>query len=508
MPPPKKFDAIARAGPHKFVPPTLAKILPRPRILEIFEQNQDKKLILIIGQAAQGKTTTAATWYLHDGQRPSVWVNLSPEDSDPANFFYLLVNALAARLKEKDNPSLHTLPSQRLGPRESRYQYREWTTALFKTFDRPFHLFLDGLDRLDPKADSFGFLQVLLEEMPPTVLLILTSRAYPPAPFEFQNLKMGRQALLLQNEDLAFTPQEIKHYFHLYQGLSLDGGQVKRIYQATEGWIGGLILLAQCLKRLPESSIPDYLSQQLPDRFQREIFQFFGREAFSALPAAEQKVLLRSSILNSLDPGILQELFPDQDAPDLLKRLAGNNLFIKGFPDPHRGVIFRFHQMFNDFLSTLLRTKISGEEWGQLHTQVGAYYEKEGDYEKAINHYLKARAFPEASSLIKRTGLTLIKNARLADLTRWLQGLPQPLIQADPWLLLFRALANRFLALDENIRTLQEAVLLFKNQECQSGLLLATAFLIEAEFTWGRYRPGLIEEAKELLTRTGGESYD
>ena len=245
MPPSKKFAAVDRVSPHKITPPNLAKIVHRPRILKFFEQNTDKKLILIIGQAAQGKSTTAATWYFHNSQRPSVWINLGPEDSDPVNFFYLLVSAVAAQLKEADISQLHSLPSQRLGPRESRYHYREWATALFKRFGRPFHLFLDGLDRLDPKADSFGFLQALVEEMPSAIQLVLTSRAYPPLPFEFQNLKMGRQALLLQNEDLAFQPQEIKQYFRARLGLSLDGEQVKRVHQATEGWIGGIILLAE-----------------------------------------------------------------------------------------------------------------------------------------------------------------------------------------------------------------------------------------------------------------------
>jgi LuxR family transcriptional regulator, maltose regulon positive regulatory protein len=507
MPPTYKAADFPPVSPSKLSPPALPKILARPRLQTLFEQNEDKKLVLIIGQAAQGKTTAAA-WYFQNTMKPSVWINLDPGDSDPVNFFYLLVNAVAAQLKEEDTKQLLSLPSQRLGPRECRYHYREWAAALFNTFNRPFHLFLDGLDRLDPRADSFGFLQALVEEMPPGIRLVLTSRGYPPLPFEFQKLKMGRQALVLENEDLAFRPQEIKQYFYSLQGLSLDGEQVKRIHTATEGWVGGIILLAQCLERMPKSSVKEYLAQHLPDRFQREAFQFFSREVFSALPPAEQQVLLRSSLLNQMDPGILKEFFPEEERSDLLKRLARSNLFVRGFPDPQQGMVFSYHQMFRDFLGTLLKTKISEEEWRQLHTKAGTYYENQGDLEKAIHHYLEARAFPEASSLIKQIGLALIQNARQADLTHWLRELPQPLIQADPWLLLFGALPNRFfIALDENLRTLQEAVALFKNQGCQSGLLLGMAFLIEAELVWGKNRPELVREAEELLTLDENESY-
>ena len=100
----------------------------------------------------------------------------------------------------------------------------------------------------------------------------------------------------------------------------------------------------------------------------------------------------------------------------------------------------------------------------------------------------------------------MIQKARLTDLYHWLQDLPQPLIQEDPWLLLFKAQANRFIALDENIRILKEALVLFKYQKDRSGLLLGMGLLIEAEFVWGKHRPELIREAEELLNLPDHES--
>ena len=46
----------------KITPPRLPQVLERPRLIERLEQNQDKKLILILGQAAQGKSTLQAPW--------------------------------------------------------------------------------------------------------------------------------------------------------------------------------------------------------------------------------------------------------------------------------------------------------------------------------------------------------------------------------------------------------------------------------------------------------------
>jgi LuxR family transcriptional regulator, maltose regulon positive regulatory protein len=503
----KKALNVPAPSFSKISPPSLPKILLRPRLQAIFEQNKDKKLILIIGQAAQGKSTVAATWYFLNAQRPSIWINLGPEDSDPASLFYLLVSAIAAQLKIKDTKQLHSLPSQRLGPRESRYNFREWASALFKTFDRPFQLFLDGLDRLDPQDDSFQFLQALVEGLPPLVRLVITARAYPPLTFEFQSLKLGRQALLLQNEDLAFSPPEINRLFQELHGLSLSGEQIERIHKATEGWIGGIILLAQCLEGLPESSLNEYLTHRLPDRFQREVFQFFGKEAFSALTPSQQNFLLRSSLLDRLESGILRELFPDEDALELLKPLAGRNLFVTGFPDPHQGMVFRLHRLFKAFLRTLLQSKSSEDEIRQLHRRAGDYYRKEGDEEEALRQYLEARAYPEAAERIKQIGLTLIKQTRLKDLGNWLNALPKPFIQEDPWLLLFQGLINGFTFPQEDVVTLQGIVVRFMKQGDCSGLLLSLAHLIEVEITRGIYRPGLIRWAERLLKSSAEDAY-
>jgi LuxR family transcriptional regulator, maltose regulon positive regulatory protein len=506
MPPTNKAADFPPVSSSKLSPPALPRILARSRLQKLFEQNEDKKLVLIIGQAGQGKTTAAAS-YFQNAQRPSVWINLGPEDSDPVNLFHLLVSAVAAQVKEEDIDTLHSLPSQRLGPRESRYHYREWAAALFQSFDRPFQLFLDGLDRLDPKADSFGFLQALVEALPPLVRLVLTARAYPPLSFEFQTLKMGRQALLLQNEDLAFSPSEIKQFFQELHGLSLVREQVERIHEATEGWIGGIILLAQCLERLPESSVMEYLTHRLPDRFQREAFQFFGKEAFSTLTPSQQNLLLRSSLLDRLESGILKEFFPDEDALEMLKRLARGNLFVAGFPDPEQGMVFHLHQMFKEFLRTLLQSNSSEDEIRKLHRRAGDYYKKKGDEEEALRQYLEARSYPEAVKLIKQIGLTLIKQTRQTDLSNWLNALPKPFIQEDPWLLLFQSLTKRFIFPQENVGVLRKVVVRFKKQGDWSGLLLGLALLIELEITRGQYRPGLIRWGERLLKSFAEEAY-
>ena len=219
MPAPLKARDLPPISPARISPPILSRVFLRPRLQRLFEQNEDKKLVLIIGQAAQGKTTAAA-WYFQNTPRPSVWINLDPGDSDPVNLFYLLVQAIKARLPETDLTHLFSLPSGSMGPRDALSRYRGWASPLLETLKQPLQIFLDGLDRLSAKAEAFRLLQILIEEESSPLRFILLSRSYPSLSLEFQNLKMGRQALILENEDLAFSSQEIKQFFKEIHGLS------------------------------------------------------------------------------------------------------------------------------------------------------------------------------------------------------------------------------------------------------------------------------------------------
>ena len=85
----------------KIAPPYLPNILHRPRLLDLLEKNRDKKLILILGQAAQGKTTLVAS-YVKTLKIPSAWITLDKEDSNPFNLFHLIVQSLQHSLKDID----------------------------------------------------------------------------------------------------------------------------------------------------------------------------------------------------------------------------------------------------------------------------------------------------------------------------------------------------------------------------------------------------------------------
>jgi LuxR family maltose regulon positive regulatory protein len=493
----------------KITPPYLPQILYRPRLLDLLSRNKDKKLILIIGQAAQGKSTLAAS-YVRAPKIPSPWMNLEKEDSDPVNLYHLMVQSLQHALKDINFSHLLSYPPEIMGPREEIPLYREWAQSIFKEVSLPIQIVMDGLDQLSTTAPVFKFLQVLLEDSPPNIHLILLSREIPPPVLEFQHLKIRQQALVLTNEDLAFTQDEIEEFFKKVRGISFDTDQVKKIHSATEGWIGALILFAEFLGRFQESAREKFISEDFPDHFKKEIFQYFGKEIFSSLSEQVQEFLIKSSLIDLIEPAFVRDFIAMENSEEILREHVRKNLFVHSYYDDKKGWLFQYHHLFRDFLKAKFVTSVGHKEQKSLLLKAGTLYDQRGELENSVKYLLEARAYPRAASVIERLGMDLLQKGRINDLSKWLSDLPEDTIQDNPWLLFYLAMTKRFLGGRENLIALQKAYTLFKQEGDMRGTLISLAHLIERFVQTGIHLApieGLIEEGEAILHQLESNEY-
>jgi len=491
----------------KVRPPKLPSVIPRPRLFHRLTQHDDKQVIFILGQAAQGKSTLVAS-YLEELNIIPAWINLSEEDSDPVNLFYTLISALEVALNSVDFSAIKVYPALSAGPRDEEVLYRDWLQSIFSLVSDPIHIVIDGLDRLLADGDSHRFLQKLVEERPPNVIVWILSRAV--ASFKLERLKMTQNVVILDNQELSFTQNEIKIYFKRIKKMNLDAGQVKKIHQLTEGWVGGLILLSDKLDRLPEASRQKYLLEDIPTFFKAEVFQYFGEEIFYAQPYENQRLLIISSIFESIDPALLNGLADIDNAEQILMDLVQRNLFVQTVYDEKKGWLFRYHQLFRDFLQSKFDLSFSQDEKNAVLNRVALLCERNEQWQNAANFYLKAQNFHAAATLIEKLGTDLLKSGRTADLSNLLLSLPKDIVIDKPWLLLYLSITRRFTGADENTVNLQNAFNLFKKQKNERGQLLALAFLIEATMLRGRDvipMAILLEEAEALLQTVSVEAY-
>ncbi|MEJ2673462.1 MAG: hypothetical protein P8168_14970, partial [Deltaproteobacteria bacterium] len=491
----------------KIAPPRLTNVLNRPRLIKLLEKNRNKKLILILGQAAQGKSTLAAS-YVSTQTIPSAWINLGPEESDPVNLFYLVAYALQQALPAIDFSPILMNPTVITGPREVLPLYREWSQSLFSRISTPIRVVLDGLDRLQPEAPTYQFLHSILEEMPPQIQLFMLSREMPP--LEVQALRMKQEAFVLTTEDLAFTLLETRNFLKTVRGLLLSADMMKRLHALTEGWVGGLIRLCESLEQVPENEREKYLAGFLLEKYPGEIFRFFGEKIFSANPPQVQDFLMKSSVLNVLDPDILKDFASIENALEILEDLHRKNLFVQAIFDKKKGWTYRYHQLFREFLQSNFYNRFRQDEQAAVCLQLAAVYARKGSLEEAVEYFLLGRDYSQAIAIMERIGLDLVKSARLGDLARWLQMLPEEMGQANPWLLFYRFFTRRFSGFPETTASLEKALHLFQQKQDVRGVLLALAHLLELSVIGGRSSipiMSLIDESEELLESSSSEEY-
>lgn len=490
----------------KITPPRLPVIVPRPRLIKSLDREKEKKLILILGQAAQGKTTLAVSW-ISKSTMPWAWLNLGPEDSDPVNLFYAMVDALQEVFQDVDFIQVRNFPTISLGPREELPLFRDWALAVFGATPVPVRVVFDGLDRLVAGTQSFRFLQVLLDHLPAHFHFLFLSREMPP--LELQLLQMRQEAFVVTNEEMCFTAEETRQFVRNLRNLILTPAAMKRLQNLTEGWVGGLVLLCELLARVPEPLRENFISERTASQFRREICRYFGDSIFAARPGQVQEVLIKSSILNILEPDFLRDLLGIANVREILEDFTRKNLFVQSSFDDRKGWSFRFHQLFRDFLRTRFKTDLPPHEQQALYRRAGSLSEARGDLEAAVRYYLRAEAFSQAAATLKRIGLDLLRAGRTADLSRWLAALPEEMVQAQAWLLFYRFMTNRFLASREHLALLEQSFDLFQQQGEVRGSLLSLAYLIEA-CTHGHLPvplAPLLARGEELLQSLAYERY-
>lgn len=491
----------------KTTPPKLSRVLYRDRLIKTMESYRGRKVILILGQAAQGKSTLAAS-YCQKCERKSAWINLTEEESNPVNLFRLIVHSVQNALKKDDFSDLLKYVSADLGPREQPPLFRRWANLLVQGVSARVQIVLDGLERLSPDSPSFDLLGKLLEEGDSKVRFLLLSRKEPP--LNIQKLYMKQEAAIIDNEQLAFTMEETEAFFNETCKVSLPLSQTKRIYAMIEGWIGGLLIFSEALKRCPEEVREKFLSEVIIGEIKQKAFQYLGEEIFSSLKQDEKDFLIRSSILEVIDPVLVGELLETSIAETILSRMAERNLFTQSLYHPPYRLLFRYHQVFRDFLCSRYDLKTSREEKRGLHLKAARIFERNEDYETALDHYLKARDYGEASKALERIGMNLFAQGRLGDLAQRLRMIPDEFIQKSPWLLLYLCMTKRFTATGENAKNLPKCIRIFEEREDARGQILSFALLLEA-FLLGGYHPSpvkdLVARAELLLDRIPQDLY-
>ncbi len=160
-----------------YVPGLRPSLVPRPRLVEKLNTGLLGKLTLISAPAGFGKTTLVSEW-VAGCEQPVAWLSLDEDDNDPARFLMYVAASLQRINKDLGQEIVEAIQTPQPPPLKSA------VTSLINeigTLAGDIILVLDDYHLIKTET-IHSALAYLLENQPPQLNLVITTREDPPMP--------------------------------------------------------------------------------------------------------------------------------------------------------------------------------------------------------------------------------------------------------------------------------------------------------------------------------------
>jgi LuxR family maltose regulon positive regulatory protein len=406
-------------------PPRRAVLVRRARLVARLGEGVQHPLTLVSAPAGFGKTTLAAEVALEAADLKWAWLSLDDDDNDPAQFFAYLIAALQTVEAGIGDAALDLLRSPQPPPLKAILAalINEWEERV----TQPCVVVLDDYHAITTPAIHEA-LAYLLAHIPPTLRLLITSRADPP--LSLAQLRARAQLVEMRAEELRFTRDEAAAFLRQVMNLTLSDLDVGVLDERTEGWAAGLQFAALALQSQPPERVADTLAHFRGSH--RYVMDYLMEQVLLQQPESRRTFMVESSILDRLCASLCDAVTKRDDSQAMLAELERLNLFL--LPLDEQREWYRFHPLLGD----VLRAQLDPARAALLHRRAAAWAAAHESPGEAIRHALLAHDWTHAVEWIKSYVPRTILGGEFVRLRRWIDQLPDAILEADSDLLAYQ----------------------------------------------------------------------
>jgi LuxR family maltose regulon positive regulatory protein len=422
----------------KLHPPTIRPgSVVRSLLLDRLAKERWVKVVLVVAPAGWGKTTLVGDWFRTSRESPGAWLSLDSDDNDPMKFWTDVIAALQGATSGFGSGLSSLLAAPGISLTEDFVprlvnELAELPAQVELVVD-DYHLIAS-----DEVARS---VTALVEHLPPTLRLVLATRADPALPLA--RMRVRGELVELRAGDLAFTQAESTALLNEALDLDLAPQDVARLHRRTEGWAAGLYLAGLSLRgRQDRSRFIDAFAGD-----DRQVVDYLVSEVLDELPVETRTFLLRTSILDRLCGPLCDAVVEGRGSDHTLEEIERSNLFLVPLDSTRRW--YRYHHLFAELLEYQLETT-EPSLVPELHRRAASWHRRDGDVSEAIDHLISAGDMSEARELVASHWNRYFNEGLSATVESWLDRLPSETVVGDARMCLIKAwLARHLGSLDE-----------------------------------------------------------
>ena len=410
----------------KLLPPVLREIVPRDALIELLRMGSSSKLTLIIAPAGWGKTTLLAEWNSRDGDaRRFTWLAVDRNDN-ASRFWTHLIGALRTVEPGIGARALESLPVPgtrfvELGLPSLINEIAALSEQVTLVID-DYHLI-----KLTDVHEAMAF---LIERLPPSLHLVLSTRSDPP--LRLARLRASREMTEIRARELQFSEREATVLLNDVLALGLDADEVAQLQRRTEGWPAGLCLAALSIRGRDRAG--RFIATFAGD--ERHVVDYLISEVLAGYPEPVRGFLLRTSVLERFCAPLCDAVTEEAGSALMLEEIERSNSFL--VPLDVKREWYRYHHLFGELLSREL-VVFEPDSVPELHRRASVWLREEGMIPEAIHHAAAAGDVAGATDLIARHWNDYFNRGGLDTVSGWLEAVPVEALAGDPRLCLARA---------------------------------------------------------------------
>lgn len=473
----------------KLEPPRVkGTILRRDRLLALLRENLNKKLILLCADAGYGKTTLLAQ-FCEELSMPVVYYDLDDTDSNMAAFFSYLV----AGVRRHDPRFGKAVEDLILQTGNVDIVVGTFINQFIKSIKEEFFVILDDFHYLQNNRKICSAIDYLLRHAPDNLHLIISSRVVPNINLTYFLAK--QELFKIEREHLRFNSEEIQSLLNVVYGLKVPADDIKRIAEFSEGWITVLQLILQRIRITGEETTQDTLNNYAAS--DENIFNYFAREVFEQTPKHIKEFLLKSAVLDYLNPRVCDYLLNTRRSKRIINYLDMENLFISKVGDN-----FQYHPVFHEFLRKKLGQYFTSSVVKKLHNKAGVYLLEQGDYAAAVKHFVAAERYASAARILEKNHQYWMRRADHASFIQLVDSFPDAILEKYPYLLLRKADAlDNLDKKTQALRLVESTLKLLRERGDTKGMAQALMLKALVYYSQGQRRKGIYhaDKAYELI---------